>query len=319
MLGKIGILMCLVAATIASFILDFYYDLGIENVYLTFLAITVIFLVLNLLIGEVMARRIKDSKAKYSFRKAISVISVALMALSLAVIWIADSTTLVLSYGLIGAGLAIALQDVFRNVAGGMTIFLSGVYRVGDRVEIQERMGDVIDIGIMYTTLMEIRQWVNGDQATGRLVSVPNGAVLTGSIFNFTRDHRYLWDELMLPVTYRSDWKKAVGLLMEIVISQTEEFYDGASRDIARIGEKYYLPLQDVKPNVYVVPTDNWIALHLRYTVPVRERRVVRDRINRLMIDMLETNPDIHVASENLEISGLPTIRYEGEVPGGRG
>ena len=316
MIRKTIIMAALILAAVITYVLDLFYELGIEKVYLTFIALAIIFLSLNIFTVELVARRIKDPKAKYSFRKAISIISIVLMILSLAIVWIEDSTALVLSYGLIGAGVAIALQDILRNIAGGLTIFVTGVYRVGDRVEIGERTGDVIDIGIMYTTLMEIRQWVEGDQATGRLISITNGTIITGSVTNFTRDHRYIWDELMIPITYQSNWRKASSLLKDILVSQTEEFYEGAQRDIERIGEKYYLPSQDVLPNVYVVPTDNWLSMHLRYTVPVRERRVIRDRINRLLIEMLEKNPDIEVASENMEISRFPVIRHEGWGPG---
>jgi small-conductance mechanosensitive channel len=181
---------------------------------------------------------------------------------------------------------------------------------VGDRVEIQNQMGDVIDIGIMYTTLLEIRQWVNGDQATGRLVSIPNGMVITGSTYNFTRDHRYLWDEIMIPVTYDSDWRLAKEAFLKILHAQTSSFQEGAQGDIDRIGEKYYLPAQDIEPNIYIVPTDNWIALHLRYVVPVRERRLVRDKINREVIEFIERVGGIKVASESIDISDFPVLRF---------
>jgi small-conductance mechanosensitive channel len=183
-------------------------------------------------------------------------------------------------------------------------------------VEIQNQMGDVIDIGIMYTTLLEIRQWVNGDQATGRLVSIPNGMVITGSTYNFTRDHRYLWDEIMMPITYDSDWKLAKETFLNILRSQTEIYQEGAQGDIDRIGEKYYLPSQDIEPNIYIVPTDNWIALHLRYVVPVRERRLVRDKINREIIEVIQRLGDVKVASETFDITSFPVVRFgEDKVP----
>lgn len=309
------LIVLLVATTVAFLVNSTYYSKGLEKLFFTLLVLSIIYLVFNILIEEMVSSRIRDSKARYSFKKTIFIVSIASVALVVVLIWVEDSTALLVSYGLIGAGLAIALQDVFKNFAGGIIILTSAVYRVGDRIEIQSTMGDVIDIGIMYTTLLEIRQWVNGDQATGRLISVPNGVVISTPVFNFTRDHRYLWDEIMIPVTYDSDWRHARDSFKAIVQKETELFHEGAQIDIDRIGEKYYIPSQDIESNIYVVPTDNWIALHLRYVVPVRQRRIVRDRINRLIIEEAEKNEGIRIASESLDISSLPLIRYSSEEP----
>jgi small-conductance mechanosensitive channel len=297
MIGKVGTFIGLAVATVLSYLLIPFYDTDPEKVYFTLLSLTIIYLVFNLISVELLSRKIRDPKAKYSFRKALSVISIALMILSVAVVWIEDSSTLILSYGLVGAAVALALQDLLKNIAGGMIILATSIYRVGDRVELHDRTGDVIDIGIFYTTLMEIGEWVDGDQPTGRLVSVPNGLVIAGKVSNFTRDHGYLWDEISLPLTYSSNWRKAVDLLTETLNAQTEAFFEGAKRDIDRIGEKYYLPSQDIRPSVYIVPRESWISLTLRYTVPVRDRRVVRDKINRLVIGMIEENQDMTIAS----------------------
>jgi small-conductance mechanosensitive channel len=313
---KATYLIVLLAVTTVAFLVNStYYSKELEKLFFTLLALSVVYLVLNILIGEMVSGRIKDSKARYSFKKTIFIISIASIALAVVLIWVEDSTALLVSYGLIGAGLAIALQDVFKNFAGGIIILTSAIYRVGDRIDIQSTMGDVIDVGIMYTTLLEIRKWVNGDQATGRLVSVPNGVVISTPVVNFTRDHSYLWDEIMIPVTYDSDWRRAGESFKAIVRKETELFQEGAQGDIDRIEEKYYIPSQDIEPNMYVVPTDNWIALHLRYVVPVRQRRIVRDRINRLIIDEVEKSEAVRIASESIDISSFPLIRYSGEEP----
>jgi small-conductance mechanosensitive channel len=294
---KIVYLILLIVSTVVVYLVDDNYpNLHLWKLFLTLLALTIIFLVLNILIVEGVSGRIKDAKTKYSLRKTITILSIASAILILVVIWVEDSTALVVSYGIIGAGVAIALQDVFKNFAGGLIILTSGVYRVGDRVEIQNQMGDVIDIGIMYTTLLEIRQWVNGDQATGRLVSVPNGMVINGSTYNFTRDHRYLWDEMMIPLTYDSDWKLAKEAFLKILRSQTDGFQEGAQ--------------EDIDPNIYIVPTDNWIALHLRYVVPVRERRLVRDNINRELLEVIQRLDYVKVASETFDITNFPVVRF---------
>ena len=97
---------------------------------------------------------------KYSFRKTISIINILVFLFAFVAIWIEQTETILISYGLIGAGIAVSLQDVFKNFAGGITIFSSGLFRVGDRIEINGKTGDVIDIGVLYTSIMEIGEWI---------------------------------------------------------------------------------------------------------------------------------------------------------------
>jgi len=159
----------------------------------------------------------KQAKMRYSFKKTISILYILVFLFALVAIWIEQTETLLISYGLIGAGIAVSLQDVFKNFAGGITIFLIGLYRVGDRVEINGKIGDVIDIGVLYTTIMEIGEWVDGNQATGRLTIIPNSNVLTNIVNNFTKDHNFIWDEISLPITYDSDWTDAHSKFLDIV------------------------------------------------------------------------------------------------------
>lgn len=104
--------------------------------------------------------------------KALSVLSIVFIIVFILQIWVTDTSSLLVSYGIIGAGLAFALQDVFKNFVGGILIIVSGYYRVGDRITIDDKSGDVMDIGILNTTLMEIRGWVGGDQPSGRLLMI---------------------------------------------------------------------------------------------------------------------------------------------------
>ena len=108
------------------------------------------------------------------------------------------------------AGAAVDLQDVFKNFAGSIIIFVTGTYHVGDRIEVNSKIGDVIDIRIFYTTMMETNEWVRGDQTAGCLSNFQNGLVLSGIVNNYTGDHPHIRDELSIPITYDSDWKSNV-------------------------------------------------------------------------------------------------------------
>ena len=89
-----------------------------------------------------------------------------------------------------------------------------------------------MDIGIMYTTLLEIKDWVSGDQATGRLITIPNGQVLSNSVNNYTKDHNFIWDELHIPISYSNDWRLAHDCILQIVNEQTKETVEQANKEI---------------------------------------------------------------------------------------
>ncbi|MFH0815886.1 MAG: mechanosensitive ion channel domain-containing protein, partial [Methanobacteriota archaeon] len=254
-------------------------------------------------------RGVKDYKAKYSFKKIASTLYIVGFLIALAAIWIENPETLFVAIGVIGAGIAIALQDFFKNFAGGMLIFASGLYKVGDRVEIGSRVGDVIDIGVFYTTLMEARGWVSGDQVTGRLTTVPNGVVLATPVNNYTKDHNFIWDEITIPVTYDSDWKGAHDKFLAILQRETAECVKAATEGLSRIKDNYYVDqVRNLEPAIYMTLTDNWIALDLRYVVETRQRRVIRNILMRFLLEAVEASGNIKIASTT---STITTLRGE--------
>jgi small-conductance mechanosensitive channel len=285
----------------------FYSSTYLEKAFYTFLVLSIIYLIFKILLQEKIAKTIKDKKTKYSFAKVISVLYIAIFVIVLITIWVENPQDITVAYGLTGAGIAIALQDLFKNIAGGVVLFLTGIYRVGDRIEINGKAGDVMDIGILYTTILEIKDWVSGDQATGRLVSIPNGQVLSTSINNYTKDHNFIWDELHIPIAYSNDWKIAHNSILNIVKEQTKETVEKANKEIAGLEEKYYLDKRTAEPAIYLTSTDNWISFNIRYPTEVRSRRFFRDKITRLVLEDL-AKKKIKIASTTLDIVGFPEI-----------
>jgi small-conductance mechanosensitive channel len=264
-----------------------------------------VYIIFSVFIGFLFVRRIEDLKTRYNANKAISAFSIVLIIVLCLWIWVTDTSSLIVFYGVIGAGIAFALQDVFKNFVGGILIIVSGYYRVGDRISIDEKFGDVMDIGILNTTMMEIRGWVSGDQPSGRLVMVPNGFVLNHSFYNYTRDHSFVWDEIAIPLTYESDWRRAKEIVLSIIRKETHEMTEQAEVEIEKIGERYYLPRKVVEPSVYITLTDNWITLDARYVSDARNRRILRSRLNELILSAIEKEERITVASETVTVTNI--------------
>jgi small-conductance mechanosensitive channel len=296
----VGVLLII---TIALYFVQMeYHNNYLTKFFYTALSIFIIYAVIKVVFEEVIAKRIKEEKTRYSMRRISSMISILIFIAVGIAIWVDNLQALLVSYGIMAAGAAVALQDVFKNLAGGLIIFITGTYRIGDRIEVNEKIGDVIDIGIFYTTLLETNEWVKGDQATGRLSIIPNNLVLSGIVNNYTRDHPYIWDEISIPITYNSDWKEALKIIESVVTIETKESAEKSEKSISKLTDKYYLPKRSTGPTVYVTLTDNWITFNIRYITEVRRRRIIKDRLNRKLLSELEKSKNIKIASESLDI-----------------
>ncbi|HDR73223.1 MAG TPA: mechanosensitive ion channel [Methanoculleus sp.] len=302
-------LLLIALAAVIWFASTLYDSPYLPGLFLTTLAIALVYLVFRLVADGVASRAIKDAKTRYTFRKAVSILFFLALAAVVIRIWVDDPQVLLLSYGLLAAGLAIALQDVFKNFVGGILIIATGLYGVGDRIEAEGVIGDVMDIGMMGTTLLEIQGWVAGDQPTGRITVIPNGFALSGTVHNYTKDNTFIWDEIAVPVTYDSDWKEAAALFLGVVRGEVAAMAERADRQIAVNGEKYYLPKKMTEPAVFLTLTDNWITFDIRYVAAVRERRVIHDRLTRLILAAVEQSDRVRIASETIIVTGTHDVR----------
>jgi len=276
-----------------------YPNVYLQKVFHTCLVLTSSYFVFKLILEEVVVRRIKEARTRYSFTRITSTLYILTFIAVTITIWVEHPQALLVSYGVLAAGAAVALQDFLKNLTGGIVIFVSGIYQVGDRIEVNAKIGDVIDIGILYTTLIEIRGWVPGDQPTGRLATIPNSCVLTGIINNYTRDHDYIWDEISIPITYDSDWKEAANKIADIVERETKHTTGEAERSISKLGEKYYLPrkVMELEPTIYLTLTGKCINFNVRYITEVRQRRQVYSKLSCILLEEIENSDKIRIAS----------------------
>jgi small-conductance mechanosensitive channel len=304
MIKHLAIFITLGAVAVSVWVANLHYqDIELDKFFYTALTMAVFYLVFRILLEGAVARRIRDSKARYSFRKTMHILFLVLSFIVILRIWIINPQALLVAYGLVAAGIAIALQDVFKNFAGALAILLTSIYRVGDRIEVNSKYGDVIDIGLFYTTLLEIREWVDGDQATGRLSVIPNGLALSNAINNYTKDHSFIWDEINIPITYQSDWQKAINTITQITKEESKKATAKAEQEIRKLEDRYYLSKRNIESATFVTLTDNWIMLHARYITDVRERRIIQNQLSQRILSAFAKEKDIHIASTSLTIN----------------
>lgn len=303
MFKKLFNLAVFVVVAILSWYAD--YTLASQTTYkllYTSATLVIIYFFFKVLIDEVIVSRISGAKTRYSMRKATSMFQIAIFLIIFIAIWIENVQALFVAYGLIAAGVAVALQDFFKNIMGGILVLTGGIYQAGDRIEVDGKTGDVIDVGIMYTTILEIKEWVAADQATGRLLNIPNGRVLTDIVHNYTKDNTIIWDEIMLPLTYDSDIEYANKQVEQIAKKYTKTSIEKAEQEIKHLSSKYYLTSRDATPSIYIKITDNWVEMYLRYVTVVRERRETYSQLTKEIYSFIQKDKKVSLATTSIKI-----------------
>ncbi len=273
--------------------------------------LSTVVLIAVVLVGRYLAmrivhRKVGDPELQFRSRKAITYVATLFTTIALVFIWLPFFDDLATFLGLLSAGIAIALADVFLNLAGWGYIVFRRPFKVGDRIEIAGDAGDVVDIRAFRFTLLEIRDWVHADQSTGRVVHIPNGKLFREPMANFTEGFHYIWHEIPVLVTFESDWQKAEELLREalrsVAIPEAEARkvieQMSASRD-------YHITYRELAPTVYVSTRDSGVLLTGRVLVEAKRRRSVEDGVWRDLLTAFGSEPSVELA--------YPTIR--GFVP----
>lgn len=246
---------------------------------------------------------VKDIDVRYKFRKVITLISYVTIIFVLSIVFSDKLGGLTVALGVAGAGIAFALQEIIASVAGWLAISFSKFYKVGDRVQLGGNVGDVVDIGILRTTLMECRQWVDGDQYTGRIVRIANSFVFKDSVFNYSSDFSFLWDEVKIPIRYGGNIKKVREILADAARENTSKYIPDAKLEWEQMKTKFRIEDASIEPLIFMVANDNWLEFSLRYVVDFRSRRVIKDKLYTYIYSkVMETGNEIEFASATFEL-----------------
>ena len=254
-------------------------------------------------------------------RQAIALGTTLLLVLGALSIWFNDPTRLATALGLVTAGLAFALQRVVTAAAGYVVILRGNSFTIGDRIVMGGVRGDVIRLGFIQTTIMEMGQppsvqgsdpamWVRSRQYTGRLVSISNDKIFDEPIYNYTRDFPYLWEEMTLPIPYAADREAAERILLAAAVRYSAENIEPGRAALAAMSHRYAVEPIPTEPQVYYRLTDNWLELTVRFLTKTRGVRDVKDAMSREILRKYDA-AGISLASATFEIVGLPPLRVE--------
>ncbi len=257
-------------------------------------------------------------QVKFWTRQGVSLLSAVVLILGLLSIWFSDPTRLATALGLVSAGLAFALQQVVTSIAGYFVILRGNTFTVGDRITMGGVRGDVMRLGFIQTTIMEMGQppsvqgadpamWVHSRQFTGRIVTVSNSKMFAEPVFNYTRDFPFIWEEMAIPITYTADRARVEAILLEAAGRHATEASGMAVEKKVELKERFGVDPVDLDPRVYYRLTDNWLELTVRFLVGTHRIRGVKDAMSRQVITGLD-EAGIGIASATYDIVGFPAI-----------
>jgi small-conductance mechanosensitive channel len=287
-------------------VIDFFQKpAGIRLISIT--AILIAIYVITGIIRSLIPKYIVETATRYRVRKFINFVGYVLVILAIIFVFSNQLTGFTVFLGVAGAGIAFSLQELIASIAGFIAINFTSFFKVGDRVQLGGIKGDVIDIGVLRTSLMEIGDWVNADLYNGRIVLVANSFIFKEPVFNYSGDFPFLWDEIKVPIKTKGDFEYARSTFLAILNDVQGKYVEGAKVHWAKMTEKLMIENARVEPMVQLVFDENWITFTLRYVVDFKSRRSTKDLISsRVLQAIRDSDGRIEVASAALEITAFP-------------
>lgn len=269
---------------------------GLRANLLTTAAVLVALLVLRVVAQKLIDRHVDNVRAHYTWTKVAHYAVTGLAVVLVGRIWLEGDQSLATFFGLLSAGLAVALKDLIVGVAGWLFIMWRRPFVLGDRVQVGTISGDVVDQSVFQFTILEVGNWVAADQSTGRVVHIPNGQVFNQPVFNYTQGIPYIWEEIVVSITFESNWRKAKEILKEIATRHGPKLSQPEEADLLRRPGRFAIQYSTLQPTVYTSVGENGVILTIRCVVPPRQRRAIAEAMWEDILTAFDEHDDIAFA-----------------------
>ncbi len=277
------------------------YHSQIEHLLLSIL-IVVIMIILRKIMISIITKNTNDPKTIYYSKRIIGYSTTFLTILILCGIWIQGFGSIGTYLGIASAGIAIALHETIANIAGWFFILWRKPFVIGDRIQIGETKGDVIDLRLFQFSMVEVGNWVEAEQSTGRIIHVPNSHVLKERTANYHGGFNYIWNEIHILVTFESNWKKTREILEKIAKEKIESSARQAEIQLRQAAERYMIHFSKLTPAVYMSARDSGVLFSIRYMINPRQKRGSEQALWEVILEEFRKHPDIELA--------YPTTRF---------
>ncbi len=265
--------------------------------------IIILFLsIIRFIILKLVWRQTQDAKIRYQWNRTLSFIIPFTGIILVGAVWVPAFEQFGAFLGLITAGLAIALKDPITNLAGWLFILIRKPFVVGNRVQVGKHTGDVIDIRLFQFTMLEIGNWVEADQSTGRIIHIPNGKVFLEPQANYSSGFEYIWNEIKVLITFESNWTNAKSILEDIINEHSKNVDLKAKKEILEATKNFMIYYKHLTPIIYTSVKEHGVELTMRYLCNPRRRRGSENEIWENVLIQFNAQEDINFA--------YPTTRF---------
>ncbi len=253
-------------------------------------------LLIYVLLSRILFPILMSKDGLFVARRAGGYICAFVILAVVSIFFLEDLKSIATVLGIVGAAVVIALQDLCSSFAGWFVIVASRKLKVGDRVEIDQHRGDVIDVQMLRITLLELNNWLGVDEPTGRILVIPNSFIFKSHVFNYSHVHPYITGKIDITVTFESDAEASYKLLLGILEEETREVYEAAQEASLLMEEKYGQVRTIRGPRVHTVIADCGISFGVFYLAHYKEFTAMRDRISTRIAREFNNRKDIAFA-----------------------
>ncbi len=189
--------------------------------------------------------------------------------------------------GLAGAGLTVALKDFIVGFLGWFVLMGKNGIRLGDWVEINGVTGEVVELGMFHTVLLETGNWTDSSHPTGRRVTFTNSFAIEGHYFNFSTSGQWLWDELQIIVPTGQDPYPIVAAIQKRVLEATSEGAQQAETEWKSAAKSRDVSSHSAMPAVNIRPVIGGVEIAVRYITRANERYQLRAQLNQAAVELM--------------------------------
>jgi small-conductance mechanosensitive channel len=206
--------------------------------------------------------------------------------------------------GLAGAGLTVALKDFIVGFFGWFVLMGKNGIRVGDWVEINGVVGEVVEVNWLRTVLLETGNWTDSGHPTGRKVAFVNSFAIEGHFFNFSTSGQWLWDELELSIPPDKDPYAVIEEIQKLIEKETAANAQKAEQEWQHSTSRYRVQSVSAKPAINLRPTGAGVEVHLRYITNANERYAMRAHLYQVLVELLHGKQPREASTEGLSVPG---------------
>lgn len=260
---------------------DKYSDLMIAT-----LAIIIITYILKMIVSRIFHNKIDGIRKRYLFRQTVSYVAYIIMLFSVIIIWFEWLTNFLTFLSLVTGAIIITSKEIVQNLFANIVIISRELFQVGDRIQIGDSIGDVIETGPLYVTLTELTTTANGEEPTGRIIKVPNNFVFAKILANYSKSLSVIWNEISIKLNNQIDINVVKSIMLKAANSFSFLFDDKSKQEIqSKHGDLIFIKTD---PSVYITLEDKKIIFTLRYACKFYKKKETENQIYESIINQLK-------------------------------